>query len=132
MKKLILMMAFYILNGMFLNAHNLNNEMLALRQWHLKGSTKSVEGAFLMCKNNAVYIENNAHQVLHFPMDNLSVDDLNFVTQKQNAILKLNRALSAERKQTQQGIFFAYSVSLQNATLVFVWRSTTVFCLFFF
>ena len=120
MKKLILMMAFYILNGMFLNAHNLNNEMLALRQWHLKGSTKSVEGAFLMCKNNAVYIENNAHQVLHFPMDNLSVDDLNFVTQKQNAILKLNRALSAERKQTQQGLVWSDMRGLFLAMLILV------------
>ena len=68
---------------MFLNAHNLNNEMLAIRQWHIKGNSKTVEGAFLMCKNKEVYIENNVHQVLHFSIENLSVTDLNFVEQKQ-------------------------------------------------
>lgn len=98
------MLAFYILNGMFLNAHNLNNELIALRQWHLKGHLKTVEGAFLMCKNKEVYIENNAHQVLHFPIENLSVNDLNFVQQKQAHILKLNRALRTEKKQMQQGL----------------------------
>ncbi len=105
---------------MFLNAHNLNNEMLAIRQWHIKGNSKTVEGAFLMCKNKEVYIENNVHQVLHFSIENLSVTDLNFVEQKQANILKLNRAPITEKKQKQQGLgwsdmlglLFAFSIMI--------------------
>ena len=87
MKK-IFILAFFIAISQFSNAHNLNEGQAILRHWTT--SNTSIEGSFLMCKNQDVYIEDKNHKVQHFPIASLAEADLAFVKKKQAQIEQIN------------------------------------------
>ena len=82
-----------------LAAHTLDYGPVVLRHWTMPGARQTLDGAFLMYKNNQVYIEEQNHRVSHFPLASFSPADQAFALKKYAWVQQLNAEFSAAHAQ---------------------------------
>jgi len=93
-------------------AHDSNYENVIAKEWHLTNG-KTVTGFFFMCKNGNIYLEQENHNMLHFPISELITEDRHFVNKKIEQITEINKKLELNRiskpnteSTDKSGIFF--------------------------
>ena len=92
--KLYKNLAFIFAMFCFINnshAHDVNYANHHTKHWSFLKSSKVAKGSFYMYKNGNVYIEDNNHKVVNFPLTALSLDDQSYVFKKQKNIVELNK-----------------------------------------
>lgn len=82
-----------------LSAHTLDYGPVKLRHWTVAGAPRTLDGAFLIYKNNNVYIEELNHRVSHYPLASLSAADQAFALKKHVWVTKRNAEFSAAHAQ---------------------------------
>ena len=71
-------------------AHSGKEPHRALKYWHIATENKTVEASFMMLKERVVYLEDNQHAVLKYPLSALKLEDQVYAVQKHKQIEKLN------------------------------------------
>lgn len=74
------------------SAHDAHYEHTNLRTWHFSNGNQSIEGTYLMTKNNLVYIQDESGLASAVPMKELSKYDKAFVFEKQNFLKQINQS----------------------------------------
>ena len=81
---------FFILTLFFgitkINAHDLNYDKIILHHWNIEKEKKELDASFMMLKDNRVFVEDAQSKILSFPYESLSMNDKQFVMEKQNKI----------------------------------------------
>ena len=109
MKNLQLFLLLLLCNIIF--AHTINPDNLSLRLWKLEKENKIIEGSFSMMKDGNVYIEDAHSNLLHFPLASFTKIDQEFVTQKANNIIALNKnQIVQEKLQTPKSFYINYCI----------------------
>ncbi|MCP4443094.1 MAG: hypothetical protein GY810_29660 [Aureispira sp.] len=83
------------------------------KTWHFKDGTIATKGFLSITKDGKVYIENNHHELLTFPIDKMSIADQEFIANKESKVKQLNIA-----KDENKGLnYSALALSLLYASL---------------
>ncbi|MEI8193593.1 MAG: T9SS type A sorting domain-containing protein [Flavobacteriia bacterium] len=77
-------------------AHDANYENVIAKDWHLTNG-KEISGFFFMCKDGKVYLEQEDHSMIHFPVSELVSEDRQFVKEKMKKIADLNKKLELDK-----------------------------------
>ncbi len=99
MKLKVLLLALCCGLSTLLSAHTPDDGPVKLRHWTVAGTPKTLDGAFLMYKDNNVYIEERNHRVSHYPLAALSAADQAFARKKHAWVTRLNAEFSAAHAQ---------------------------------
>jgi hypothetical protein len=88
MKKILLLLICLSTTGLF--AHDIDEAHTSLKQWTIASENKTVEASLMMLKDKVVYLENNQHQTIKYPLSALTLNDQLYVIQKNQHIQQLN------------------------------------------
>lgn len=91
-------------------AHNAHYEKVSLRQWNIEKEHKTVKGSFCMMKDGKIFIENDLHQVLSYPLNSLSEKDKNFALDKEKEIMRMNEQLNYQHRNISTINLFNYKL----------------------
>jgi hypothetical protein len=94
MKNLFIILICLFANTVF--AHNIN-EQTPLKQWFIAKDNKTIDASLLMMRDKVVYLEDNNHKTVQFPLSSLTLNDQLFVIQKYKEIERLNTAPSVSK-----------------------------------
>lgn len=89
--KRLLVLFLVIYTPVFCLAHIGGHGKAKLKHWHLLNPSNTIEASFLFCKNNIVYLENNKHEIIHFPIGEFSKSDQKIIYKQIERIEKINQ-----------------------------------------
>ncbi len=73
-----------------LYAHNGSETHTTLKEWSISSENKTIKASLMMLKDKTVFLENEQHTVVKYPLSALKLDDQLYVIQKYKQIEKLN------------------------------------------
>ena len=91
-------------------AHDVDYGKILLKRWQLSNN-QEVEGSLLMCKNGEVYIQDAKDQVVHYPLNNFTAKDQEYVNQRYATIARLatESPLNKNLRENQAGSCLLYT-----------------------
>lgn len=102
MKKIFLLLICLLSNFVF--SHTINYDTIVLRHWSIQKEHKFIDGTFMMFKNGTVFIEEANNKISKVVFTDLSKEDQEFVSKKNNWVKKLN-TIGPEKKKSIQSVF---------------------------
>ncbi len=102
MKKIFLLLICLLSNFVF--SHTINYDTIVLRHWSIQKEHKFIDGTFMMFKNDTVFIEEANNKISKVVFTDLSKEDQEFVSKKNNWVKKLN-TIGPEKKKSIQSVF---------------------------
>jgi len=102
MKKIFLLLI--CLLSSFVFSHTINYDTIVLRHWSIQKEHKFIDGTFMMFKNDTVFIEEANNKISKVVFTDLSKEDQEFVSKKNNWVKKLN-TIGPEKKKSIQSVF---------------------------
>lgn len=74
-------------------AHSGNEAHTPLKDWTISSENKTIKAYLIMLKDKSVFLENEQHEVVKYPLAALKLDDQLYIIQKYKQIEKLNTPL---------------------------------------
>jgi hypothetical protein len=96
MKNILLI--FFCLFSQLIFAHGFGQEAVALKHWNLDKGNQRIDASFLMFKDGAVYLEDAAHKILHFPLSDFSSEDQVFIREYVATLEQLYTSRGSQRE----------------------------------
>ncbi len=130
MKYYLLLIAFLFSVNIF--AHSGNESHTTAKEWTIASENKTISASLMLMKDRIVYLENAEHQVLKFPLAELTLNDQVYVVQRYQQIDALNTSKNRAQKPVQwskllfQNIgFIAWGILLSVAIFLLKSRKKT-------
>jgi Secretion system C-terminal sorting domain/YHYH protein len=81
-------------------AHSGNEAHTPLKEWSISSENKTVKASLVMFKDESVFLENEQHDVVKYPLSALKLEDQLHVIQKYKQIEKLNTSTLSSTQKT--------------------------------
>lgn len=109
MKKILSFFFFcLVISNVF--SHDIDYGKIVLRHWKIENGNFTVDASFSFLKNNEVFLEDINNNIIHFPLNDLSIADQKFVNNKYAIITQLNNDFlqikSTASRKIQFGFYF--------------------------